>query len=107
MFSKGAVNNSQDFKRELAMLSIIRHPLVLHCYGGSTKPGEEFIVTELMEASVYDLLHDEKYELDMEMKLDFAIMTVRYLFTRCTVCSSNQLSFVCRLVAWHSCMVQD
>ena len=77
MFTKGSVNNSQDFRRELAILSLIRHPLVLHCYGGSTKPGDEFIVIELMEASVYDLLHDEKFEMDMELKLDFAIMTVR------------------------------
>jgi hypothetical protein len=49
------------------------------CYGGSTKPGDEFLVEELMEASVYDLLHDENFPMDMEMKLDFAISTVCFL----------------------------
>eukprot|EP01122_Echinamoeba_exundans_P016880 TRINITY_DN869_c0_g1_i2.p1 TRINITY_DN869_c0_g1~~TRINITY_DN869_c0_g1_i2.p1 ORF type:complete len:415 (+),score=65.18 TRINITY_DN869_c0_g1_i2:81-1325(+) len=63
LFSKGTVSNSQDFKRELAMLSLIRHPLVITCNGGSTKSGDEFIVEELMEASVYDLLHDESFEM--------------------------------------------
>lgn len=63
LFSKGTVSNSQDFKRELAMLSLIRHPLVITCNGGSSKPGDEFIVEELMEASVYDLLHDESFEM--------------------------------------------
>lgn len=76
-FSKGSVNNQQDFIRELALLSLIKHPLVVTCYGGGTTPGDEFIVTELMESSVYDLLHDETFDLDSEMILDFAISTAK------------------------------
>jgi serine/threonine protein kinase len=77
LFSKGSVNNSQDFIRELSLLSLIQHPLIVNCYGGSSKPGDEYIVEELMEASVYDLLHDKKFEMDMEMRLDFAISTAK------------------------------
>jgi serine/threonine protein kinase len=77
MFTKGSVQNSQDFIRELSLLSLIQHPLIVNCYGGSSRPGDEYIVEELMEASVYDLLHDKKFEMDMEMKLDFAISTAK------------------------------
>lgn len=76
-FSKGSVNNSQDFLRELGFLSLIKHPLVVSCYGGCTAPGNEFIVTELMESNVYEVLHDETFEMDYEMKLDFAISTAK------------------------------
>lgn len=76
-FSKGSVNNQQDFIRELALLSLIKHPLVVTCYGGGTTPGDEFIVTELMESSVYDLLHDDTFDLDYEMILDFSISTAK------------------------------
>ena len=77
LFTKGSVQNSQDFIRELSLLSLIQHPLIVNCYGGSTKPGDEYIVEELMEASVYDLLHDKKFVMDEEMRLDFAISTAR------------------------------
>lgn len=77
LFSKGSVQNSQDFMRELSLLSLIQHPLIVNCYGGSTRLGDEYIVEELMEASVYDLLHDKKFVMDEEMRLDFAISTAR------------------------------
>lgn len=77
MFTKGSVQNSQDFIRELSLLSLIQHPLIVNCFGGSSKPGDEYIVEELMEASVYDLLHDKKFEMDAEMRLDFAISTAK------------------------------
>lgn len=72
-FSKGTVINSQDFLRELGLLSLIKHPLVVSCYGGCTVPGNEFIVTELMESNVYEVLQDENFQMDYEMKLSFAI----------------------------------
>jgi serine/threonine protein kinase len=59
------------------MFSLIQHPLVLACYGGSTKKDDYFIVTELMEASVYDLLHDSNFDMDLDMKLDIAIATAK------------------------------
>lgn len=76
MFAKSSQSSTSDFIRELSLLSIIKHPLVLHCYGGCTKPNEQFIVVELMEASVYDILHDDKFEIDEELKLHIAISTV-------------------------------
>jgi hypothetical protein len=72
------VSNSQDFKRELAMLSLIRHPLVITCNGGSSKAGDEFIVEELMEASVYDLLHDESFEMGSSASKHFAFLTASH-----------------------------
>jgi len=77
LFTKGSVQNSNDFIRELSLLSLIQHPLIVNCYGGSSRPGDEYIVEELMEASVYDLLHDKKFDMDIEMKLDFAISTAK------------------------------
>jgi serine/threonine protein kinase/predicted hydrocarbon binding protein len=69
--------NETEFRKELALLSLIQHPLVLTCYGGSTKKGDYFIVTELMEASVYDLLHDTNFNMDLDLKLDIAIATAK------------------------------
>jgi len=69
--------NETEFRRELALLSLIQHPLVLKCYGGSTKKGDYIIVTELMEASVYDILHDDTFEFDETLRLDIAMSTAK------------------------------
>ena len=34
----------------MVVLSIVKGPQVVACYGGSTEPEDEFIVMELMEA---------------------------------------------------------
>jgi len=49
----------------------------VRCYGGSTKKGDLFIVTELMEASVYDLIHDQTFNFSHTLKLDIAISTAK------------------------------
>eukprot|EP00007_Cunea_sp_BSH-02190019_P005479 CAMPEP_0174229626 /NCGR_PEP_ID=MMETSP0417-20130205/530_1 /TAXON_ID=242541 /ORGANISM="Mayorella sp, Strain BSH-02190019" /LENGTH=538 /DNA_ID=CAMNT_0015307187 /DNA_START=310 /DNA_END=1923 /DNA_ORIENTATION=+ len=62
-----------DFKKEVAIMSKLRHPNVLLFMGASTKPGSLMIVTALMpRGSVYDLLHDEANPLPFKRRMKFA-----------------------------------
>jgi len=54
--------DEKEFRKELSMMSLIRQTeFVLPCYGGCTKGPERFIVCELMEVSLYDLIHDQGF----------------------------------------------
>eukprot|EP01129_Flabellula_baltica_P012527 TRINITY_DN5661_c0_g1_i1.p1 TRINITY_DN5661_c0_g1~~TRINITY_DN5661_c0_g1_i1.p1 ORF type:complete len:1110 (+),score=254.45 TRINITY_DN5661_c0_g1_i1:25-3354(+) len=53
-------DNSEDFWKELAMLCLIQSEYILHCYGAVTLNSESYItITELMECSLFDIVHDE------------------------------------------------
>jgi len=61
-----------SFRKEVAIMSKLRHPNVLLFMGACTAPGNLMIVTELMpRGSVYDLLHCET-ELDFTRKMKMA-----------------------------------
>jgi serine/threonine protein kinase len=56
--------DDKEFQKELSIMSLLHEPrLVLPCYGGSAKKGEKFIVSELMETSLYDLVHDKGFQM--------------------------------------------
>ena len=67
--------DEKEFRKEMVVLSIVKGPYVVACYGGSTEPEDEFIVMELMECSLYDLIHDESFDMDDEMRMTFALQT--------------------------------
>jgi len=62
-----------DFRKEVAIMSTLRHPNVLLFMGACTQPGNLVIVTELMpRGSVYDLLRDRNLKLSLKRKMLFA-----------------------------------
>jgi serine/threonine-protein kinase CTR1 len=62
-----------DFRKEVAIMSTLRHPNVLLFMGACTQPGNLLIVTELMpRGSVYDLLRDRGLKLSLKRKMLFA-----------------------------------
>jgi serine/threonine protein kinase len=61
------------FKKEVAIMSKLRHPNVLLFMGASTEPGNLMIVTELMpRGSVHDLLHDPETTLSFKVRMKMA-----------------------------------
>lgn len=61
------------FKKEVAIMSKLRHPNVLLFMGACTVPGNLMIVTELMEkGSAYDLLHDKSVQLSFKRRMKMA-----------------------------------
>ena len=53
--SKETIEHENDFEHEVAVMLKLRHPNILTLYGIVLKP--EFMVIELMEGSLYDVLH--------------------------------------------------
>ncbi|KAL6064801.1 Dual specificity protein kinase [Balamuthia mandrillaris] len=63
----------EDFRKEVAIMSTLRHPNVLLFMGACTRPGNLLIVTELMpRGSVYDLLRKPEVNLSFKRKMIFA-----------------------------------
>eukprot|EP01124_Arcella_intermedia_P019012 TRINITY_DN26133_c0_g1_i1.p1 TRINITY_DN26133_c0_g1~~TRINITY_DN26133_c0_g1_i1.p1 ORF type:complete len:409 (-),score=85.07 TRINITY_DN26133_c0_g1_i1:108-1334(-) len=74
MFVNPEKIDDKEFRKEISIMSLVREPnLILTCYGGSTKKGNKFIVTELMEGSVFEVLHDKGVEIDEHIRLIMAI----------------------------------
>ena len=62
-----------SFKKEVTIMSKLRHPNVLLFMGACTEPGNLMIVTELMTSgSVYDLLHDKSVNLTFKRRMKIA-----------------------------------
>jgi len=66
--------NLQSFRKEVAIMSKLRHPNVLLFMGACMTPGNLMIVTELMsKGSVYDLLRNQSMQKYMTLKLRLKI----------------------------------
>mmetsp|Transcript_504 Transcript_504/g.764 ORF Transcript_504/g.764 Transcript_504/m.764 type:complete len:553 (-) Transcript_504:189-1847(-) len=62
-----------SFKKEVAIMSKLRHPNVLLFMGACTEPGNLMIVTELMSrGSAYDILHDKSVQLSFKRRMKIA-----------------------------------
>jgi len=60
MFDNSEKIDDKEFRKEVSVISLVHKPsLVLKCYGCSTLKGNKFIVTELMVASLYELIQDQ------------------------------------------------
>jgi len=78
MFNSPEKIDDKEFKKEISIMSLVREPsLILPCYGGSTKKGNKFIITELMEGSLFEFLHDKEVEIDEYLRLIMAISIAR------------------------------
>jgi len=65
--------NIEIFRREVGIMSTLKHPNLLLFIGACTEPAFLMFVTELMpRGSVYDILHDEKLQLSMSQRMKMA-----------------------------------
>jgi len=53
------IPSTQQFQRELSIMSLVQHPNLLRCYGGysDTKKDEYYLVMDLMDTDVHAALH--------------------------------------------------
>eukprot|EP01126_Amoeba_proteus_P044003 TRINITY_DN4868_c0_g1_i1.p1 TRINITY_DN4868_c0_g1~~TRINITY_DN4868_c0_g1_i1.p1 ORF type:complete len:432 (+),score=70.88 TRINITY_DN4868_c0_g1_i1:614-1909(+) len=70
-------SNPKEFLREVSLLSLIKHKHIVALRGACTKPGDTFLIEDLMEASLYDLLHCKTIDLSEMLKLHFAYGTAK------------------------------
>jgi len=78
MFNNAEKIDDKEFRKEISIMSLIREPtLILPCFGGSTKKGNKFIVTELMEGSIYEVLHDKDVEINDHLRFIMAMSIAR------------------------------
>jgi serine/threonine protein kinase len=78
MFNNPEKIDDKEFKKEISIMSLVKEPnLILPCYGGSTKKGNKFIITELMEGSLFEFLHDKEVNIDEHLRLIMAISIAR------------------------------
>jgi len=61
-----------EFENEVTMLSYLRHFHTVLLMGVCTKPPHLAVVTELMECSLFDVLHKRRRDVSMESRLDIA-----------------------------------
>lgn len=65
----------EDFRKEVDIMTQMRHPNVLLFMGACTEPGKMVIVTELMKESVYDILRKHK-DISLHQRIKIAKDTV-------------------------------
>lgn len=85
---------------------------MVRCFGGSVETGDQYIVMELMEASLYDLLQDSSFDLDDDLRYEFALQTAQVSFCRAflflIVFSTPSSSFISfRFLFMHSLSVDS
>jgi len=66
-----------EFKSETAVMCDLRHPNIVLFMGACIKPPNLCIVTELMDRSLYDLIHDHSCPMDLSDVIRFAADTAR------------------------------
>jgi len=76
MFDNSEKIDDKEFRKEVSVISLVHKPsLVLICFGCSTLKGNKFIVTELMETSLYDIIQDSSITLIDQLLHVIAIAT--------------------------------
>lgn len=79
----------EDFMKELSIMSIVEHKNLVKCYGGCTTSKDNmFIVQELMQANVSDILRTKAIKLDLGMKIRIALEIAKgmnFLHSHCNL----------------------
>jgi len=66
-------HNLHEFALEIEIMRKIKHPNITRFIGACTKAPNMCIVTELLEMSLFDLLHNTRVSLSMEIELKIAL----------------------------------
>eukprot|EP01125_Pyxidicula_operculata_P008821 TRINITY_DN2925_c0_g5_i2.p1 TRINITY_DN2925_c0_g5~~TRINITY_DN2925_c0_g5_i2.p1 ORF type:complete len:1202 (-),score=224.82 TRINITY_DN2925_c0_g5_i2:74-3679(-) len=77
-----------DFIKELSIMSLVQHPNLVYCYGGVTKDGKKWIVSELMQTNLNIILNEPSISLDLGMITEIAVMAshgIDYLHSHCNL----------------------
>ncbi len=61
------------FEREMEVLKQLRHPNIVHCFGGTCESEQRFYAMELIEGGTLSDVIRSKGRLSLEVALDFAI----------------------------------
>lgn len=78
----------EDFLKEISIMSVVQHPSLVECYGGCTQKDNLYIVQELMQANISDILRVKTISLDLGIKLRVALevaMGMLYLHNHCNL----------------------
>jgi serine/threonine protein kinase len=78
----------EDFLKEISIMSVVQHPNLVECYGGCTQKDNLYIVQELMQANISDILRVKTISLDLGIKLRVALevaMGMLYLHNHCNL----------------------
>jgi len=62
-----------EFQNELSILSLLYHPKLVKCIGGSARFDTPILVTECMDGSLWDVLHHAALTLNFSQKLSIAV----------------------------------
>jgi len=62
----------EDFRKEVDIMTQMRHPNVVLFMGACTEPGKLMIICELMKESVYDLLRKHNKDLTLQQRVKMA-----------------------------------
>jgi hypothetical protein len=73
--NKQTKESIEEFKVEIDMMRKLRHPHIVLFMGASLKPPNVAIVTELLQMSLFDLLHNTKVKLTWKIRFKIAIDT--------------------------------
>jgi len=78
-----------DFLKELSIMSIVQHPNLVECYGGCSRNKDTmYIVQELMDCNISDVLRLKPIILDIGIRLRIAIEVSKgmsFLHTHCNL----------------------
>eukprot|EP01129_Flabellula_baltica_P009395 TRINITY_DN3830_c0_g1_i1.p1 TRINITY_DN3830_c0_g1~~TRINITY_DN3830_c0_g1_i1.p1 ORF type:complete len:1148 (+),score=229.18 TRINITY_DN3830_c0_g1_i1:39-3446(+) len=77
VFKPNADYDILEFSREIALLSLVRSKYVVRFFGGCCENNDCIIVTELMEGSLFDILHDESFVMDYTTIVKFALRSAK------------------------------
>ena len=70
--------NEDEFKREVTLMTVLRHENVSHCIGSSFGDGNYFIVSELFEkGSLLGIIEDQSVVISMKLVIHFALGIAR------------------------------
>eukprot|EP00475_Leptophrys_vorax_P045521 TRINITY_DN9473_c0_g1_i4.p1 TRINITY_DN9473_c0_g1~~TRINITY_DN9473_c0_g1_i4.p1 ORF type:complete len:501 (-),score=99.67 TRINITY_DN9473_c0_g1_i4:534-1964(-) len=73
--NKQTKESIEEFKTEIDMMRKLRHPHIVLFMGASLKPPNVCIVTELLQMSLFDLLHNTKVKLTWKIRFKISIDT--------------------------------
>eukprot|EP00474_Spongospora_subterranea_P006066 CRZ06524.1 hypothetical protein [Spongospora subterranea] len=75
LMQRTSAGSLREFRKEVVLLRSLRHPNVVMFMGACTVPPSLFMVTELLQMSLFDLLHNTDVKLNWKLRLKMALDT--------------------------------
>ncbi|CEO96152.1 Protein kinase domain-containing protein [Plasmodiophora brassicae] len=75
LVQKQGAASLKEFRKEVSILRSLRHPNVVMFMGACTRPPDLCLVTELLQMSLFDLLHNTVVKLNAKLQIKIALET--------------------------------